>query len=478
MKNYPFYINGTWREGDASNRIEVENPANGEIFATVSGSTIQDVQEALETSQAAQKAWQALPAFQRGQYMMEVVDKLAEEREYFARLLVMEQGKTLAEAYGEVDDTMRYMSYAAEAARRLQGGIFPSENPGEHLSIHKVPYGVTVGLCAYNYPLALIGRKVGPALVTGNSMVIKPHEVTPVTASEFCRLVDETNMPKGVINMVSGAGAEIGSALVSSPITRLVSMTGSIRAGQAIYKAAADNITALILELGGKAPFIVMEDADLEKAVEAAVVARFANCGQVCICNEMVVVHEQIADEFAERVAALVKKIRVGDPMTEVDMGPSVTAHGLDRVGQIVSENVAQGAQLLAGGKRPEGTQFEKGNWYEPTVLYPVQADHESAKNEIFGPVMPIVKVSGFDEAIALANDRREGLSAYLFTENYHRFMQAIDQLEVGTIFINRGIVGYIQGYHSGHKLSGVGGEDGVHGIEGYLQKRTIYLNY
>ncbi len=478
MKNYSCYVDGSWVDQGTREFIEVENPSTGESFATVTSSSLQDVRDALQSSQVAQKKWQSTPAFQRGQHIMAVVEKLQEEREHFAKLLVMEQGKTLAEAFGEVDDTMRYLSYSAEAARRLQGSIFPSENPGEHLSIHKVPYGVTVGLCAYNYPLALIGRKVGPALVTGNTMVIKPHEVTPVTASEFCRLVDETDMPPGVINMVSGVGAEIGSALVESPITRLVSLTGSIRAGQAIYKSAANNITALILELGGKAPFIVLDDADMEKAVEAAVVARFANCGQVCICNEMVMVHEKIADEFAERVAKRVSKIKVGHPMEAVDMGPAVTANGLSRVDQIVQDSLAKGAELLVGGKRPEGKMFEKGNWYEPTVLYPVRNEQEAAKNEIFGPVMPIVKIADYEEALALANARKEGLSAYLFTRDYTKFMHAIDNLEVGTIFINRGIVGYIQGYHSGHKLSGIGGEDGLYGIEGYLQKRTIYLSY
>lgn len=354
IKNYASYMDGAWVDAGSRALMEVENPATGEVFATVTPSSLEDVQDALESSRRAQKKWQQIPAFQRGQHLMSIVDKLALEREHFARLL-------------------------------------------------------------------------------------------------------------GVINMVSGAGAEVGSALVESPITRLVSMTGSIRAGQAIYKSAANNITALILELGGKAPFIVLDDADMDLAVEAAVVARFANCGQVCICNEMVMVHEKVADEFAERVAKRVAQIRVGDPMKEVDMGPAVTAKGLDRVDQIVQDNIKQGAELLTGGKRPEGAMFEKGNWYEPTVLYPVKNDHEAAKNEIFGPVMPIQKVSGYEEALS---------------RDYKKFMHAIDHLEVGTIFINRGIVGYIQGYHSGHKLSGVGGEDGVYGIEGYIQKRTIYLNY
>jgi len=475
---YRYYINGEWMESKAGDIIEVENPANGEVFASISFSSKEDAQYALESSEIAQKKWQALPPIERAKYIMAIVDRLKDERDLFAKLLVTEQGKTLAEAYGEVDDTMRYMSYSAEAARRIQGSIFPSDLPNEQLSIHKVPYGVTVGLCAFNYPLALIGRKVGPALITGNTMVIKPHELTPVTASEFCRLVDEAGLPTGVINMVTGTGPEIGSHLVESPITKLISMTGSIPAGQAIYKSAAQNITALILELGGKAPFIVMDDADVDKAVEAAVVARYANCGQVCICNEMVLVHEKIADEFTEKLLKRVSQIKVGDPMQNVDMGPGVSTPGLERVDRIVRENVAQGAELAMGGKRPEGKLFDKGNWYEPTVLLNVKHDHASVENEIFGPVLPIVKVSGYEEALDMTNVRKEGLSAYLFTKDYTRIMHAIQNMQVGTIFVNKGIVGYIQGYHSGHKLSGLGGEDGIYGIECYLQKRTIYLSY
>lgn len=472
------YINGEWVDAQNGQLIAVENPANGEVWASVAQSTSDEVQCALETAQAAQKKWQALPAFERNQYIMAIVDRIKDERDYFAKLLVLEQGKTLAEAYGEVDDTMRYLYYAAEAARRLEGSVFPSDMPNEHLAIHKVPYGVTVGLCAYNYPLALIGRKVGPALVTGNTMVLKQHELTPVTASEFCRLAAEVGLPPGVLNLVSGTGAAIGTQLVSSPMTRLITVTGSIRAGQAIYKGAADNIAALVLELGGKAPFMVMEDADIDKAVEAAVIARYANCGQVCICNEMVLVHEKIADEFSERLVKRVAQIKLGDPMQNIGMGPSTSPAAIERMDGIVKQTIAEGAQLALGGKRPEGKAFERGFWYEPTVLLEVTPEMTAVREEIFGPVLPVVKVSGFEEALALSNARHEGLSAYLFTNDYRRHMRAIAELEVGTIFINKGICGYIQGYHNGHKLSGLGGEDGTYGIEGYLQKKTIYLSY
>ncbi|MEM6963230.1 MAG: aldehyde dehydrogenase family protein [Bacteroidota bacterium] len=479
IKHYSCYINGEWLEDNTRDVIEVKNPANNQIFATVTACTESDVQHALETSEKAQLAWHMTPAYTRGQYIMEIVEKLKAEREHFAKLLVLEQGKTIAEARGEVDDTLRYLSYAAEAARRIQGSIFPSEFPDKRLSIHKVPYGVTVGLCAFNYPLALIGRKVGPALVTGNTMIIKPHELTPVTASEFCRLVDETSLPKGVINMVSTKNAKAASLLVESPITKLISLTGSTRAGKAMYRAAAENITGMILELGGKAPFIVCADADVDKAVEAAAISRYANCGQVCICNEMVFVDHKIADEFVEKLVQRTQQIKVGDPLEDsTQMGPNVSQQGLERVHQLVQENVQQGAELLMGGDRPEGKFFEQGNWYAPTILDKVNAGDATVQDELFAPVLPIVRVDGFDEAIALANDREEGLSAYLYTNDYRLHQKAIDLMQVGTIFINHQIVGYIQGYHSGHKTSGLGGEDGIFGIENYLQKRTIYLNY
>lgn len=475
-KHYQSYINGEWV--DTRNVIEVENPANGEIWATVTENSVADAQWALESSEKAQLLWKDLPAQSRANYLYKIADKLKTEREHFALLLVMEQGKTLAEAFGEVDDTIRYISYSAEAARRLEGSIFPSDNKNEYLAIYKVPYGVTLGLCAYNYPLALIGRKIGPALVTGNTMIIKPHELTPVTASEFCRLCHEVGLPAGVINMVAGKGLAVASALVESPITKLISVTGSIKAGQGIYKAAAQNITALSLELGGKAPFIVLDDADIDKAVEAAVIARYANCGQVCICNELVMVHEKVADEFTEKLLKRVAKIKVGDPLQAVDMGPSVSALGINKMNEIVSQTEGMGAELAIGGSRPEGKYFEKGNWFSPTVLLNVKANYPAAEHEIFGPVLPIMKISSYEEALATNNSRNDGLSAYLYTKDYTKFMHAIDHLQVGTIFINRGIVGYIQGYHSGHKLSGLGGEDGIHGIEGYLQKRTVYLDY
>ncbi|MEM8895369.1 MAG: aldehyde dehydrogenase family protein [Bacteroidota bacterium] len=479
IQHYPCYINGEWLDSDSRERIEVQNPANNSVYATVTACNESDVQYALETSEKAQLSWQLLPAQTRANYIYAIADRLRDEKEHFAKLLVFEQGKTYSEALFEVDDTIRYMTYAAEAARRIEGSIFPSELPNEHLAIHKVPYGVMVALCAFNYPLALIGRKLGPGLATGNTVIIKPHDLTPTTASEFCRLVHDAGLPKGVVNMAATKDVGTAAKLIESPITKLISLTGSTNAGRAMYRAAAQNITGLILELGGKAPFIVCDDADIDKAVEAAVISRYANCGQVCIYNEMVMVDEKVADEFTDKLIQRTKKVTVGDPMnTTINMGPNVSTTGLDRVAELVKDNVAKGAELVLGGDRPEGDYFAQGNWYAPTILTNVKDGDPTVQSELFAPVMPVMKVSGFEEALALTNMREEGLSAYLYTNNYKRHFKAINELQMGTIFINKHITGYIQGYHSGHKTSGVAGEDGVYGIEAHMQKRTIYMDY
>lgn len=475
---YKCFIDNEWIEASDGARSQVLNPATGKVWAEVPACTTDDVARALESSSRAQKNWQMLPPVERAGHIYKIAEGIEKAREELEDLLVKEQGKTRAEAGFEVTDTIRYMTYSAEAARRLRGDIFPADNPREQVFIFKVPYGVTLGLCAYNYPLALIGRKVGPALVTGNTMILKPHEATPVTASVFCRIVEEAGLPPGVINMVTGTGADVGAPLVESPTVRLITLTGSIRAGQAIAAASAKNITALSLELGGSAPFIVLKDADVEAAVEAAVIARFANAGQVCICSESVLVEDSVADEFTDKLMKRVAEVRPGDPATNTGMGPLTTSAALERVERIVADSVSEGAELAVGGKRPEGAGFETGNWYEPTVLLKATAETTAVKEEIFGPVLPVVRVGDYEEALSIANARPDGLSAYLWTQNPSVYMDAIQRLETGTIFLNQGIIGYIQGYHNGHKLSGVGGEDGIYGIEGYLQKRTVYQKY
>lgn len=478
VDHYKMFINNEWVDSASGDQIDVENPANEQIFATVPSGGIEDAKRALIAAQNAQIGWAATPPIERAKLLQALADEILDNQNHLATLLSTEQGKVFAEAQGEVGATANFLRYAAEAARRIEGDIFPSDFPNEQIWIQRVPYGVVVGLVAWNFPLALTGRKLGPALVTGNTIIVLTHFDTPVTVLELGKLVQEVGFPPGVINFVTGYGQSIGEALVRDPITQLVTLTGSVRAGREVYKAASDNITTIRLELGGKAPFIIMDDADLDKAVEAAITARFANCGQVCTCNERMYIHSAIYDEFMERFVDGVSKLKVGDPFTDVNLGPKVNRSEVEKLERLVNEAVEQGATVAVGGKRLRDKQYENGHWFEPTVLTNTSHDMTIMKQEIFGPIVPVQRIDSFEEAISLANDSDYGLSAYLFTSDMRRVMSAVDKLSFGEIYVNRGIGELVQGFHHGYRLSGLGGEDGKYGLEGYLQKKTLYINY
>ena len=479
VSHYRLFIGGQWADASSDERIEVENPTNEVIFASVQAGSAKDAERALEAARAAQPAWAALPAVERGNRLMRLTESLKEKREYFARLLTQEQGKTYGLALGEVDATIDYINFPAQCARRIEGDIYPSDVPDEHIWIHRLPYGVTVALVAWNFPLALAGRKLGPSLAAGNTMVVMAPPQTPVTVMEFADLVRESDIPPGVLNFVTGWGPVVGQALATHSITQLVTMTGSVATGRKLFAMGAEDIKAVRLELGGKAPFVVMEDADVDKAVEAAMVSRYLNCGQVCTCSERLYLHEAVHDAFVNRFVAASKRLKIGDPMApDTDIGPKVTRAELEKVERMVEQAVDDGCQLVLGGKRPQGEAFEKGHWYEPTVLTGATNDMAIMRQEIFGPVSPVAQVSSFDEALGLANDSAMGLAAYLFTNDMRRVHRAVQELEAGEIYVNRGIGEQRQGFHNGFKLSGTGGEDGKHGFENYLRKKTFYVNY
>ena len=478
IPDYQMLIDGEWRPALAGGRILVENPANENPIATIPEGQAADAEAALAAAAAAQPAWAATPPIERAAYLHDLADAILRETEPLARCLTQEQGKPLHEARGEVGAAANFIRYAAEAARRLQGDIFPSDSPKEQLWIQRVPYGVVAAMIAWNFPLALIGRKCGPALVTGNTLVLLSHCDTPLTVLEFGKLVQEVGLPPGVINLVTGRGREIGEALVRNPRTDMVTLTGSVRAGREVYAAAADNITTIRLELGGKAPFIILEDADISQAAEAAVTTRFANCGQVCTCNERMYVHADIYEDFMDEFVGRVEALRVGDPLTDVHLGPKVNRPEVEKLERLVNGALAGGAKVVTGGRRLREGAFERGHWYEPTVMTHTQPDMAIMREEIFGPIVPVVRVRDFEEALALANDSDYGLSAYLYTSDMRRLMRAVDELHFGEIYVNRGIGELVQGFHHGYRRSGLGGEDGIYGIEGYLQKKTLYVNY
>lgn len=472
------FIGGEFVGGSAGARIEVENPATEEVIATTPDGGSEDVARAVEASKRAQIAWAARPAIERGRVVRKLSELIAARGEKLATIITSEQGKPIGQARGEVAATVGFLEYAAENARRIEGDIIASDNPDEEIHIRRHPYGVVVGLTAWNYPAALAARKLGPALVAGNSFVLLAHEITPLSGLFIASLAQEAGIPAGVFNVVTGRGPVVGQALVEHPDTAMITMTGSNRAGREIFRAGADGIKVLRLELGGKAPFIVMEDADLDKAVAAAVTARYTNCGQICNCNERMYLHRDIADEFLDKFIAASAALGIGDPMTDPDLGPKVSGAEVRKIKEIVDRSVAEGAELLLEGGPLSDGAYAKGHWYAPTVLEVKDNASPVIGNEVFGPVVPALRVDDFDQAMAMANDTVYGLSAYLFTRDYRRLMQSPYRLKFGEIYVNRANGEQFQAFHNGWGQSGLGGEDGKYGFDGYLRKQSLYLNW
>jgi lactaldehyde dehydrogenase / glycolaldehyde dehydrogenase len=472
------YIGGSW--ATASETRPVINPADESVIADVPEADEGHAGQALEAARRAQREWARKSGVERGAVLKAVADVIRDRREELARLVVAEQGKTITEARGEVGDAAAgFFDYYATFERAQVGTMFAPDETNEQLFVRSVPYGVVVGIIPWNYPAALFARKVAPAIMAGNTIVLKPHEDTPLSALALAGVLEEAGVPPGVVNVVTGAGRTVGDALVRHPITRMVSMTGSVRGGREILAAAAENITPVSLELGGKAPFIVLEDADVVAAVENAVDARFWNCGQVCTCNERTYVQRAIYDEFVERFVEAASSLRMGDPTREdVQMGPKVNEPELDKVEALVKGAVDQGAEIVLGGRRPEGEEFERGYWFEPTVLTGTTNDMDIVQREVFGPVLPIQPFDDFDEVVGFANDSPYGLTAYVFTSDLHRAMRAIDDIDFGEIYVNKIGPEQLQGFHTGYRLSGMGGDDGPYGYERYLRRKTVYLHY
>ncbi|MCF8716257.1 aldehyde dehydrogenase [Joostella atrarenae] len=479
MKEYQLFIDGKWKTSTSGETIDIVSPSTGEVFAKVQNGTPEEAIDALNAADKAQKEWKKIPARKRAELLYKLANEIKENADFLAELLVKEQGKLLKVAKGEVAVTASFIEYACEGARRIEGDIIPSDNPDEQIWIQKVPRGVVVAITAWNFPLALAGRKLGPALIAGNTIVIKPTSETPLATLELGALANKVGIPPGVINILTGPGRAMGNTLVESPITKMVTMTGSTPVGQQIARNAAQNLTHVQLELGGKAPFIVFEDADIDAAVASALHSRFDNCGQVCTCNERLYVHEDIYDVFIKKFIDKVKAIKIGDPMLEdTDMGPKVNASELKNMEHLVAVSIKEGATIATGGKKPEGDQFKNGYWFEPTVLTNVSQDMTIVHEESFGPILPVLKFKTFDEVIGYANDCEYGLAAMVFTNDMNTIMKCNDELEFGEIYVNRGHGEQHQGFHNGYKLSGSGGEDGKYGFEQYLEKKTFYLKF
>jgi lactaldehyde dehydrogenase/glycolaldehyde dehydrogenase len=475
VQNYHNFIDGKFVPSSGTNRIEVTNPSTGQTICSVPDSSQADVEAAVSAAEAAQSGWAKRPAIERAQALRAIAARIRDHVEPLARAITEEQGKVLGLARVEVSFTADYLDYMAEWARRMEGEILESDRPGETIFLFRQPIGVIGGILPWNFPFFLIARKAAPALVTGNTIVIKPSEETPHNAVKFCELVAETDLPPGVINVVFGRGASAGKALASSPRIGMISFTGSVETGSAIMAAAAPNITKVNLELGGKAPAIVMADADMGLAVEAVKASRVINSGQVCNCAERVYVQRHVADEFVEKLTAAMKATRFGDPLADesVDYGPLINQAGFRKVDTLVRGAVAAGATITTGGGRGPG---ESGYFYQPTVLTGCRQEMEIIRREIFGPVIPVVTFNDLDEAIACANDSDYGLTSSIYTRDLNVALKACREIRFGETYINRENFEAMQGFHAGWRKSGIGGADGKHGLYEFMQTHIVYI--
>jgi lactaldehyde dehydrogenase/glycolaldehyde dehydrogenase len=475
MQDYQNFVNGRFVPSTSDNRIEVTNPSTGEAICSVPDSSQADVEAAVAAAEAAQREWAKRPAIERARTLRALAEKIRRNVEPLARVITEEQGKILDLARVEVVFTADYIDYMAEWARRIEGEILESDRPGETIFLFRQPIGVIGGILPWNFPFFLIARKAAPALVTGNTIVIKPSEETPHNAVKFCELLAEDGLPRGVINVVHGRGRTAGSALASSPKIGMISFTGSVETGSAIMAAAAPNITKVNLELGGKAPAIVMSDADLDLAVRAVKDSRVINSGQVCNCAERVYVQRRVADEFVDKLTAAMKSTRYGNPLRDesVEYGPLINEAGFRKVDSLVQGAAAAGATVVTGGKRGA---VEGGYYYEPTVVTGCRQDMDIIRREVFGPVVPIVTFDDIDEAIAYANDSDYGLTSSIYTRDLNVALKACQEIRFGETYVNRENFEAMQGFHAGWRKSGIGGADGKHGLYEFTQTHVVYM--
>ncbi|MDE9457685.1 NAD-dependent succinate-semialdehyde dehydrogenase [Xenorhabdus bovienii] len=470
------YINGQWVDAHNKTTFAVTNPANGEVIANVSDMGCAETQQAIEAAQTALPAWRALTAKQRSQKLKQWFQLIMDNQKALAELLSAEQGKPHAEAMGEIAYGASFIEWFAEEGKRIYGETIPSPMPGRRLATIKQPIGVVAAITPWNFPNAMITRKVGPALAAGCTVVLKPAAETPLSALALAVLAEQAGIPAGVLNIVTGIDANaIGETLTSSPIVRKLSFTGSTRVGKLLMAQSADTVKKLSLELGGNAPFIVFDDADLDAAVEGAMATKFRNSGQTCVSANRILVQEGVYDAFAERLVHAVKQLRVGPAHSDSSQpasqqGPLINQAAVEKIQAHISDAVSNGARILAGGK----SHALGGLFFEPTVLADVDSSMRVSHEETFGPLAPLFKFRDEEEAIRLANDTEFGLAAYFYSRDIGRIYRVAEALESGMVGINEGLISNEVAPFGGIKQSGLGREGSRHGIEDYLEVKYL----
>ncbi|WLG82647.1 NAD-dependent succinate-semialdehyde dehydrogenase [Pseudomonas cucumis] len=469
------YVNGQWIEADDGTRFAVTNPADGETIAQVSSLGQAETTRAIAAAQAALPAWRGKTAKERSNVLRTWFELIMANQEDLARLLSWEQGKPLAESRGEVAYGGSFIEWFAEEAKRVYGDVIPHDKQGRRLVVIKQAIGVVAAITPWNFPNAMITRKVGPALAAGCTVVLKPASETPLSALALAELGERAGIPAGVLNVVTGTRSrEIGAELTGNPAVQKLSFTGSTGIGKLLMAQCAQTIKKVSLELGGNAPFIVFEDADLDAAVEGAIGSKFRNSGQTCVCTNRLLVQNSVYDEFARRLVLAVNALKVARAETEgAQQGPLINAKAVAKVEEHISDALAKGATLLAGGK-PHALG---GNFFEPTVLGDVTPAMLVARDETFGPLAPLFRFDTESEAIAMANDTEFGLTSYVYTRDLGRAWRVSEALEYGMVGVNEGLISTEVAPFGGIKQSGLGREGSKYGIDDYIEQKYMCLS-
>ena len=468
------FVGGEWIDADGGGSCEVGNPATGAVLGTIPDMGAAETARAIDAAHAAFPAWSRTTAGERAALIKRLHDLLLEHQDDLARLMTAEQGKPLAEAKGEIAYAAAYLEWFAEEARRMYGDTIPGHAADKRIMVLRQPVGVVAMITPWNFPSAMLARKIAPALAAGCTVVAKPATQTPYSALALAVLAERAGLPAGVLNIVTGRDARaIGGELTGNPKVRKLSFTGSTGVGKTLMAQCAGTMKRISMELGGNAPFIVFEDADLDAAVDGAIASKYRNTGQTCVCANRLFVHEAVYDAFAEKLAAAVAKLRVGDGLAgATDQGPLIDAKALEKVEEHVADAVAKGARVAAGGKR----HALGGTFYEPTLLLDANADMLLAREETFGPVAPLFRFSSEDEVLALANDTEVGLAGYFYTRDLARAFRVAEALECGIVGVNTGLVSTAVAPFGGVKESGTGREGSKYGLDDYTELKYVCI--
>lgn len=467
------YINGEWVDADSGATVPVTNPANGEVIAEVAKCSTAETRRAIEAAEAAFPEWRKRTAKERAACLRKWFNLMMEAQEDLALIMTLEQGKPLAESRGEIAYGANYIEWFAEEAKRMYGDTIPQPSNDKRIVCIKQPVGVVACITPWNFPNAMLTRKIAPALAAGCTVVCKPANATPLSAYAFVELAERAGIPAGVINMVTGETAAIGKELTSNPIVRKLTFTGSTPVGKQLMAECAQTVKRTSMELGGNAPFIVFDDADLDAAVAGALISKYRNAGQTCVCANRILVQAGCYDAFADKLATAVSGLKIGDGTQEgVTVGPLITEEAANDMEAFVADAVSKGAKMVAGGNRSElGTNF-----FEPTILTNVTGEMRVFREEIFGPIAPLFKFDTEDEAIQMANDTEFGLACYFYSRDIGRIWRVAESLEYGIVGINEGIISNEMAPFGGVKESGQGREGSKYGLDDYTEIKYMCM--